>query len=143
MDSPIYCQCAPHNTGALPFQFFVHDLSVKQISCIHKQPLQTPPPPNVTSIYQPLDQGLIFAKLVVTAEKYDELQKLVANFCWCGWTPIWLSTSCGRCNDAVERLMGEYFILYSSCMLGPLHYSAGTTTELHSGLHKISGIQIY
>ena len=23
----------PHNTGALPFQFFVHDLRVKQISC--------------------------------------------------------------------------------------------------------------
>ena len=25
-----------HNTGALPFQFFVHDLRVKQISCTHK-----------------------------------------------------------------------------------------------------------
>lgn len=102
-------------------------------------------PPNLTSIYQPLDQGLIaalkagykcrvLARLVETAEKYDELQKLgsqlpagVAGLQY-GFPP--------HVGDAMMLLKDSWECISSStvaaCWAHSHCLSAVTTTELQN-----------
>ena len=86
-------------------------------------------PPNVTSVYQPMDQGIIatlktgyknrlLSHLVQTAGN-NELQALAkAAAFWNFWFVIWLPPSCWGCNYSGEGVLGCYFIFNYSRLLG-------------------------